>query len=1088
MTIALRPLRPVRPLLRKDADQLGLFGDVTPVKLTPKAKSRAKLYGNVAAPVVPKPKAAPKPTATPGKKPKEGDTRTNRAGNKEVLRGGRWRLADNPQVIAKDRPAAIVPVVEDLREADLVDEALPDVPMADPEITLEDLQESGDMDNMPLKGENRSDELNQEVKSGAERIQPNTRSDARLGEQHSVAGDNVGGVERNYDSGSNRIVEPKLVTARANITQSADPSVVSESVRDHLREHQLQGAALAIASMDRRGGFLLADGTGAGKTRQMLAIAQTYAEKGKKVLIIAPAEVIKPNWPKKKMAGSFANDSAAMGVDIALAADASGFTSGSIAVTTYSRLSSFKDAVDKDTVLIFDEAHSLKNSTSQRTKYGMDMMGKCGQVCLATATPADKPEHIPYLHKTGILNGNKLTQIYEWMGLKPREVDTGRKVIKVWELPRGAKEKTKVYLKMSGLFDQLTEDGAMVKRELSMQGDVDVSFETITLPDKAHAMLENIAENFDHGEGGGLRKAQMLMHQRRQLEPYKINAAVSTVKQELAAGRQVILFVSRVNKSEVLEEDSMIPVGGVGMMRTSTFNPDGKPRVIAASEGTAKLLREALEAEGITSIAELHGNAGAKAEASMGQFQSGGAKVLIATVESGGTGVNLDDTVGDAPRTMVMVTPPFNAVQNLQAAGRVWRMTTKSSPKIRYLFTDTDVDSWNRSIIASKMAAVGAAVRGETGVLDLPEDVTDDAIEAFVEARDKGESVDILEAAPRPPKPEKPAESSKMPPGFRVNKYGGYTAGGIYVEAGEGYIRNEKGRWVTYAKSQVDEKGNVTPEKQPEKAKAISVSDRVATAQNIAKKINAMGQGKTPYTAEEIEAITYALKLIESADNDRGEERNNAGWSGSTRSDGVRLSRKANNNEPLSAIELSTASKILQIHGRQVKEAGIDLPPHKEPIVAGLDLTPTVWQGGDRVRVYLNGPSRMSYGYFEVTNSGEVTYGKKSEDISIDSSIGLHTKGREILQEIAPTTPGLTKSLRPYPGPYLTLLGVRYVLDRNRGILRKAGMSWEDFRCEAEAMHKEAQGDDDPCWKGYEAVGLKRKGKRMVPNCVPVSR
>jgi hypothetical protein len=25
---------------------------------------------------------------------------------------------------------------------------------------------------------------------------------------------------------------------------------------------------------------------------------------------------------------------------------------------------------------------------------------------------------------------------------------------------------------------------------------------------------------------------------------------------------------------------------------------------------------------------------------------------------------------------------------------------------------------------------------------------------------------------------------------------------------------------------------------------------------------------------------------------------------------------------------------------------------------------------------------------------------------------------------------------------------------------------------------------DDPCWKGYEAVGMKKKGKRTVPNCV----
>jgi hypothetical protein len=26
---------------------------------------------------------------------------------------------------------------------------------------------------------------------------------------------------------------------------------------------------------------------------------------------------------------------------------------------------------------------------------------------------------------------------------------------------------------------------------------------------------------------------------------------------------------------------------------------------------------------------------------------------------------------------------------------------------------------------------------------------------------------------------------------------------------------------------------------------------------------------------------------------------------------------------------------------------------------------------------------------------------------------------------------------------------------------------------------------DDPCWKGYEQVGMKTKGGKKVPNCVP---
>jgi hypothetical protein len=28
----------------------------------------------------------------------------------------------------------------------------------------------------------------------------------------------------------------------------------------------------------------------------------------------------------------------------------------------------------------------------------------------------------------------------------------------------------------------------------------------------------------------------------------------------------------------------------------------------------------------------------------------------------------------------------------------------------------------------------------------------------------------------------------------------------------------------------------------------------------------------------------------------------------------------------------------------------------------------------------------------------------------------------------------------------------------------------------------------DACWKGYEQVGMKQKGGRKVPNCVPITK
>ncbi len=1044
----LRPLRPRRAiLLRKDA-QLGLFGGETEVKPTAAAKRRERML---------QPKAPPKPPkpSTRATAPKEGDTRINRAGNEEVLRAGRWRLASNPKVVAKDRgSAAIVPVVEadePMLEAD--EDAIGPV-VEEPMVESEPQNLANPGSTFTLE---QDDNLIEEITDGLSR---DDEAALRSGGGVPVRDADDGGTVSASDRGAYRQVEPRLITARAELTKPADTGVIPEGIRDHLRDHQQQGAAAAIAAMDKQGGFLLADGTGAGKTRQLLAIAERYRQQGKKVLIIAPSEVIKPNWKKGTVAGSFKDDSSAMGIPVSLAMQADKMGAGKICISAYSRLNAFEDAIDDDTILLFDEAHSFKNVTAQRSKIGMKMMRKAKAVCYATATPADKPEHIAYLFKAGIFNGLKQDEIFSWLGMKQREIRVGGgRTVKKWEIPRG--KSAEVYQRMAGLFDNLTDKGLMIKREISME-DVDVGFETLTLPDKARVMLEAIEDNFEGGEG--LERAQMLMHQRRQLEPYKIQAAVDLAKRELAEGRQVVLFISRVNESAVKKRKS---------------SPDDPEVVLVDSEGTAKLIREALEKEGILDITELHGESETKAEAAMARFQSGEARVMIATVESGGTGVNLDDRTGEAPRTLVMVTPPFNAVQNLQAAGRVWRMTTKTAPRIRYLFTDADVDSWNRRIIANKMAAVGAAVQGEVGILDLPEDISDDAIEAFIEARDKKQDFDPMSPAPRPPEPVTPVNTNKLPPGFRVNKYGGYTRGGTYVEAGAGYIRNENGKWVTYAKSQVDEAGNVTPEPTPEKPETMPTAERLDVAKGIVSKINAMGEGETPYSPEEIKSIEYALQLIESADNDRGEERNMAGWSGSTRSDGVRLSRKVNAGQPLSASELTNAVKILQIHRRQLKDAEIDLPSYKEPTVAGLDLTPTVWQGGDRIRVYLNGPGRRSYGYFEVNASGSIKYDRGRDGTPIDSDFALGEQGRQILQEITPSA--LTKSLPP--APVFTLMGVPYIFDHHRAVLRKAGTSWEQFVAD---LSKEADGD--PCWEGYEAVGMKKKRGKMVPNCVPVGR
>ena len=38
------------------------------------------------------------------------------------------------------------------------------------------------------------------------------------------------------------------------------------------------------------------------------------------------------------------------------------------------------------------------------------------------------------------------------------------------------------------------------------------------------------------------------------------------------------------------------------------------------------------------------------------------------------------------------------------------------------------------------------------------------------------------------------------------------------------------------------------------------------------------------------------------------------------------------------------------------------------------------------------------------------------------------------------------------------------------------------------ASDKKSDKQDDPCWKGYEQVGMKEKNGKQVPNCVPENK
>lgn len=614
--------------------------------------------------------------------------------------------------------------------------------------------------------------------------------------------------------------------------------------------------------------------TGAGKTRQILAVAQRYAAQGKKVLVITKAEVIKPDWKKGTVSGSFANDSATMGVGVELAKGDAPLAGGKVHLSTYDRLAALKDKVDKDTVIVWDESHSLKNFGSARAKHGYEMSKAAGPVLYATATPADKPLHIAHLFRAKVFGSGKWEETYRELGMRQVDVHTPQGTIQKWEVdPKVGHAES--YRRMAGLFDRMVADGLMLKREVSMEG-VDIGIERLELPPESHAAMAAIEREMNKKAGEyppGLLRAATLMHQRRQQETYKIPATVDAVKKELSEGRNVVVFASRVNESTVTGET---------MSGLASDNPGAPLDTGISSEGTMPLLKQALAEAGISDVLELHGGVTPKKRLqAMNDFQAGKGRVIIATVESGGTGINLDDTAGDKPRTLLMMTAPFSAVDNVQAAGRVHRLKTKSASRIRYLFGDTEVDDWNAGLIAKKMQTLGAAVQGEVGRLD-PSSLD-------VSADEEAERIGKKQSAQEPYQWSKPlTRSSGATAGGSTTVHGDTFKHKEAIKAAGGRWDKDKGTWNVPAavKERLrslgltfgDEKAAVDPAGRKVVGGQIVAPPGAAATPTEPIMVEPLIPPTAPMTAERKVAIHAAVRSLHGNNTDGARERNSVGF------------------------------------------------------------------------------------------------------------------------------------------------------------------------------------------------------------------
>lgn len=487
-------------------------------------------------------------------------------------------------------------------------------------------------------------------------------------------------------------------------------------------EHQRLGANLAINHFnDGFNGFMLADGPGVGKTREILAVAQHFLDQGKKPLIIAPNTVLQTTYAK---------DANQMGIDIK-----------NFEVGTYDDLRTGKIGKGDYSVAIFDESQSLKNIASQRSSLFNSI--KSDHQLFVSATPMDKPEHVTYF--MGKIFNKSEQEIMDELGLKKEWVRTKSEVTPYVKLTIPFED----YIgRLIDMRNKAIAEGAMLRRELPFYGNVNIralempqeladkikeiqDIHTERIANAEKIVMGRIANDVVNGnlhlgikgdfgtvyntlssmynEGKGLagyireqiEKLQgneglaMLSNIDKITEPYKEDYIFNNTLKDLREGKQVAIIGQAVNEQTVS--------AGTENSKYGQFDQKVSPLL--------KSLKTRLEDAGVTVAQLMGGNEKDSYAKAQQEFQSGRARVVLMTSKSGGVGIDLDDQTGKSPRSVYNATIEYAGDMFDQLAGRFSRRNTQTPTEMNLLMYDNNPSDINRFAKAhEKIQTINAAV------------------------------------------------------------------------------------------------------------------------------------------------------------------------------------------------------------------------------------------------------------------------------------------------------------------------------------------------------------------------------------------
>ncbi len=477
-----------------------------------------------------------------------------------------------------------------------------------------------------------------------------------------------------------------------------------------LDEHQLYGVNLMLHSLidENNDGFLLGDGTGVGKTAQLLVTAKEYLEHKKqkepnkkhRVLIVVPnAQIVEGSYKNdgKQLNITFIDASGAKQSDYKTLFSSKELPEG-IIIINYNALNTKKDKMNlllnsEFDLVIYDEAHSLKNFFSSRSM--ASQLIKAEKRIFVTATPTDKPHGFGYFlahlikRKPNVSFSEHLKSVMDAIGIEIYRMNNEYEIygFKV----KGGLTINDVIKRILEERNKLLKKGAYLRREYTFMGNIREEHFDLTEEQKEALDMCLYAIEAYYGDKIG----NIILAQQRLLEIVKGNLLADKIVKDIKEDKEGRKFV--ISATMHSEDIDMTPLENVPsealellgiqlkskLVPTTKFNPFTKRReniVKLFAKSGLNVVKEKLQNAGIEFV-EIYGD-NAKAEAISKFKYNDKIKVALMTQASGGAGINLDDHIGNAPRKVWVLGFNWAGDQFEQLMGRFSRKTTRSFAEI----------------------------------------------------------------------------------------------------------------------------------------------------------------------------------------------------------------------------------------------------------------------------------------------------------------------------------------------------------------------------------------------------------------------